>query len=162
MKRPQIIDRARVTLASTSCAWRWRRRIWGLSRARCRSGAVLVQGGGGGGAGVQLPDFASRPQRPCRDGGDPSAAAQSVQNYRLPGSTLYVHPGTLQHVRRFDRACADRPRGVRRQRAACGGGDQSGAVLRSGFFSTTACRWRGLLAEESGALLAFFQARRAW
>ena len=123
-------------------------------------GAVLVQGGEVVGQGFNCPILRH----------DPSAhaemvviraAAQSVQNYRLPGSTLYVTlepcsmcAGLIVHARiaRVVFAASEPRAGV---------AISQGQFFDQGFLNHRVRVEGGLLAEESGALLKeFFKARR--
>ena len=89
------------------------------------------------------------------------AAAQSVQNYRLPGSTLYVTlepcsmcAGLIVHARiaRVVFAASEPRAGV---------AISQGQFFDQGFLNHRVLVDGGLLAEESGALLKdFFKARR--
>ena len=89
------------------------------------------------------------------------AAAQSLANYRLPGSTLYV---TLEPCS----MCAGLIVHARIQRVVYGATEpKAGVVLSRGeFFSQSFLNHRvliegGVLAEECGAVLSeFFKARR--
>ena len=124
-------------------------------------GAVVVQDGEIVGRGFNCPI----------SGSDPSAhaemvairnAAQSVQNYRLPGSTLYV---TLEPCS----MCAGLIVHARIARVVFGALEPKAGVVQSQgqFFSQGFLNHRlvvegGVLAEECGAILSeFFRARRA-
>ncbi|KTC38571.1 zinc-binding protein, partial [Pseudomonas putida] len=124
-------------------------------------GAVLVQQGEIVGRGFNCPI----------SGHDPSAhaemvairnAAQAVQNYRLPGSTLYV---TLEPCS----MCAGLIVHSRIARVVFGALEPKAGVVQSQgqFFSQGFLNHRlvvegGVLAEECGAILSeFFRARRA-
>ncbi|MBD8616259.1 tRNA adenosine(34) deaminase TadA [Pseudomonas putida] len=124
-------------------------------------GAVLVQQGEIVGRGFNCPI----------SGHDPSAhaemvairnAAQAVQNYRLPGSTLYV---TLEPCS----MCAGLIVHSRIGRVVFGALEPKAGVVQSQgqFFSQGFLNHRlvvegGVLAEECGAILSeFFRARRA-
>lgn len=124
-------------------------------------GAVVVQDGEIVGRGFNCPI----------SGSDPSAhaemvairnAAQSAQNYRLPGSTLYV---TLEPCS----MCAGLIVHARIARVVFGALEPKAGVVQSQgqFFSQGFLNHRlmvegGVLAEECGAILSeFFRARRA-
>ena len=89
------------------------------------------------------------------------AAAEAVQNYRLPGSTLYV---TLEPCS----MCAGLLVHARVARVVYGASEPRAgvAVSRGQFFAQEFLNHRvrvegGVLAEECGAMLkAFFKARR--
>ncbi|MBD8593725.1 nucleoside deaminase [Pseudomonas sp. CFBP 8758] len=124
-------------------------------------GAVVVQDGEIVGRGFNCPI----------SGSDPSAhaemvairnAAQSAQNYRLPGSTLYI---TLEPCS----MCAGLIVHARIARVVFGALEPKAGVVQSQgqFFSQGFLNHRlmvegGVLAEECGAILSeFFRARRA-
>ncbi|KNC12627.1 zinc-binding protein [Pseudomonas sp. RIT-PI-a] len=124
-------------------------------------GAVLVQQGEIVGRGFNCPI----------SGHDPSAhaemvairnAAQAVQNYRLPGSTLYV---TLEPCS----MCAGLIVHSRIARVVFGALEPKAGVVQSqgqffnqGFLNHRLVVEGGVLAEECGAILSeFFRARRA-
>ncbi|SEE60240.1 tRNA adenosine(34) deaminase TadA [Pseudomonas coleopterorum] len=158
MKYAQIIDRSRdqffmaeaLALAAE-----------GAALGEVPVGAVLVQQGEIVGRGFNCPIR----------GHDPSAhaemvairnAAQTVQNYRLPGSTLYV---TLEPCS----MCAGLIVHSRIARVVFGALEPKAGVAQSQgqFFSQGFLNHRlvvegGVLAEECGAILSeFFRARRA-
>ncbi len=124
-------------------------------------GAVVVQDGEIVGRGFNCPI----------SGSDPSAhaemvairnAAQAVQNYRLPGSTLYV---TLEPCS----MCAGLIVHARIARVVFGALEPKAGVVQSqgqffaqGFLNHRLMVEGGVLAEECGAILSeFFRARRA-
>lgn len=123
-------------------------------------GAVLVQGGEIIGRGFNCPISRSDPSAHAEMVAI-RAAAESVQNYRLPGSTLYVTlepcsmcAGLIVHAR-IARVvfAASEPR--------AGMAVSQGRFFEQGFLNHRVMVEGGLLAEESGALLkAFFKARR--
>lgn len=132
----------------------------GAQQGEVPVGAVLVQDGEVIGRGFNCPISTS----------DPSAhaemvairtAAQAVQNYRLPGSTLYV---TLEPCS----MCAGLIVHSRIARVVYGATEPRAgvAVSRGQFFSQDFLNHRvliegGVLAAESGEMLsAFFKARR--
>lgn len=158
MKYAPIIDRSRdqffmgeaLTLAAQ-----------GAALGEVPVGAVLVQQGEIIGRGFNCPI----------SGHDPSAhaemvairnAAQAVQNYRLPGSTLYV---TLEPCS----MCAGLIVHSRIGRVVFGALEPKAGVVQSQgqFFSQGFLNHRlvvegGVLAQECGAILSeFFRARRA-
>jgi len=158
VKYAQIIDRSRdqffmakaLALAAE-----------GAALGEVPVGAVLVQQGEIVGRGFNCPI----------SGHDPSAhaemvairnAAQAVQNYRLPGSTLYV---TLEPCS----MCAGLIVHSRIARVVFGALEPKAGVAQSQgqFFSQGFLNHRlvvegGVLAEECGAILSeFFRARRA-
>ncbi|WP_455922352.1 tRNA adenosine(34) deaminase TadA [Pseudomonas putida] len=158
MRQPQIIDRSRdqhfmreaLALAAQ-----------GAAMGEVPVGAVLVQGGEIVGRGFNCPI----------SGSDPSAhaemvairnAAQSVSNYRLPGSTLYV---TLEPCS----MCAGLIVHSRVARVVFGALEPKAGVAQSqgqfftqGFLNHRVMIEGGVLAEECGAILSeFFKARRA-
>ncbi len=124
-------------------------------------GAIVVQDGEIVGRGFNCPI----------SGSDPSAhaemvairnAAQAVQNYRLPGSTLYV---TLEPCS----MCAGLIVHARIARVVFGALEPKAGVVQSqgqffaqGFLNHRLMVEGGVLAEECGAILSeFFRARRA-
>ncbi|MGY4490355.1 tRNA adenosine(34) deaminase TadA [Pseudomonas sp. TE3610] len=158
MRQPQIIDRSRdqhfmreaLALAAQ-----------GAAMGEVPVGAVLVQGGEIVGRGFNCPI----------SGSDPSAhaemvairnAAQSVSNYRLPGSTLYV---TLEPCS----MCAGLIVHSRVARVVFGALEPKAGVAQSqgqfftqGFLNHRVMIEGGVLAEECGAILTeFFKARRS-
>lgn len=132
----------------------------GAAQGEVPVGAVLVIGGQIVGRGFNCPISTHDPSAHAEMVAI-RAAAQSVQNYRLPGSTLYVTlepcsmcAGLIVHARiaRVVFAASEPRAGV--------------AISQGQFFDQAFLNHRvqvegGLLAEESGALLkAFFKARR--
>jgi tRNA(Arg) A34 adenosine deaminase TadA len=133
----------------------------GASLGEVPVGAVLVQGGEIIGRGFNQPIT----------GHDPSAhaemqairdAAQALENYRLPDTTLYVTlepcsmcSGLLVHAR-VQRLVY----GAREPRA--GVVESRGEFFKQAFLNHRVTVEGGLLAEECGALLTeFFRARRS-
>ena len=124
-------------------------------------GAVLVQDGKIIGRGFNCPISRHDPSAHAEMVAI-RAAAESVQNYRLPGSTLYVTlepcsmcAGLIVHAR-IARVvfAASEPR--------AGMAVSQGRFFEQGFLNHRVMVEGGLLAEESGALLkAFFKARRS-
>lgn len=124
-------------------------------------GAVLVQHGEIIGRGFNCPISRHDPSAHAEMVAI-RAAAESVQNYRLPGSTLYVTlepcsmcAGLIVHAR-IARVvfAASEPR--------AGMAVSQGRFFEQGFLNHRVMVEGGLLAEESGALLkAFFKARRS-
>ena len=124
-------------------------------------GAVLVQDGKIIGRGFNCPISRHDPSAHAEMVAI-RAAAESVQNYRLPGSTLYVTlepcsmcAGLIVHAR-IARVvfAASEPR--------AGMVVSQGRFFEQGFLNHRVMVEGGLLAEESGALLkAFFKARRS-
>ncbi len=123
-------------------------------------GAVLVQEGEIIGRGFNCPISRHDPSAHAEMVAI-RAAAERVQNYRLPGSTLYVTlepcsmcAGLIVHAR-IARVvfAASEPR--------AGMAVSQGRFFEQGFLNHRVMVEGGLLAEESGALLkAFFKARR--
>lgn len=157
MHRPQIIDRSRdeqfMRLALEQARL-------GAEQGEVPVGAVLVQAGEVLGQGFNCPILRHDPSAHAEMVAI-RAAAERVQNYRLPGSTLYVTlepcsmcAGLIVHARiaRVVFAASEPRAGV--------------AVSQGQFFDQRFLNHRvlvdgGLLAEESGALLKeFFKARR--
>jgi tRNA(Arg) A34 adenosine deaminase TadA len=157
MRQPLIVDRSRdrdfmleaLTLAAQ-----------GAAMGEVPVGAVLVQDGEIVGRGFNCPI----------SGSDPSAhaemvairnAAQSVQNYRLPGSTLYV---TLEPCS----MCAGLIVHSRIARVVFGALEPKAGIVQSqgqffaqGFLNHRVVVEGGMLAEECSTLLSeFFKARR--
>lgn len=124
-------------------------------------GAVLVQDGEIIGRGFNCPISRHDPSAHAEMVAI-RAAAESVQNYRLPGSTLYVTlepcsmcAGLIVHAR-ISRVvfAASEPR--------AGMAVSQGRFFEQSFLNHRVMVEGGLLAEESGALLkAFFKARRS-
>ncbi|WP_372876167.1 tRNA adenosine(34) deaminase TadA [Pseudomonas sp.] len=158
MKRVQIIDRShdahfmREALALAA---------EGAALGEVPVGAVLVQGGAIIGRGFNCPISSHDPSAHAEMVAI-RAAAQAVDNYRLPGSTLYV---TLEPCS----MCAGLIVHARIQRVVYGATEpKAGVALSRGeFFNQAFLNHRvliegGVLAEESSALLSeFFKARRA-
>jgi len=158
MRQPMIVDRSRdrdFMLEALALA------AQGAALGEVPVGAVLVQGGEIVGRGFNCPI----------SGSDPSAhaemvairtAAQSVQNYRLPGSTLYV---TLEPCS----MCAGLIVHSRIARVVFGALEPKAGIVQSqgqffaqGFLNHRVVVQGGVLAEECGAILSeFFKARRA-
>ena len=157
MRQPLIVDRSRdrdfmreaLTLAAQ-----------GAAMGEVPVGAVLVQNGEIVGRGFNCPISVS----------DPSAhaemvairnAAQSVQNYRLPGSTLYV---TLEPCS----MCAGLIVHSRIARVVFGALEPKAGIVQSqgqffaqGFLNHRVVVEGGMLAEECSTILSeFFKARR--
>lgn len=158
MKYAQIIDRSRDEFFMSEALVL---AAQGAALGEVPVGAVLVQQGEIVGRGFNCPI----------SGHDPSAhaemvairnAAQAVQNYRLPGSTLYV---TLEPCS----MCAGLIVHSRIGRVVFGALEPKAGVVQSQgqFFSQGFLNHRlvvegGVLAEECGAILSeFFRARRA-
>ncbi|SFQ06950.1 tRNA adenosine(34) deaminase TadA [Pseudomonas borbori] len=158
MKRAQIIDRSRdahfmreaLALAAA-----------GAALGEVPVGAVLVQDGAIIGRGFNCPISSHDPSAHAEMVAI-RAAAQAADNYRLPGSTLYV---TLEPCS----MCAGLIVHARIQRVVYGATEpKAGVALSRGeFFSQAFLNHRvliegGVLAEECGAVLSeFFKARRA-
>ncbi len=158
MRQPLIVDRSRdrdFMLQALALA------AQGAAIGEVPVGAVLVQGGEIVGRGFNCPI----------SGSDPSAhaemvairnAAQSVQNYRLPGSTLYV---TLEPCS----MCAGLIVHSRIARVVFGALEPKAGIVQSqgqffaqGFLNHRVVVEGGVLGEECGAMLSeFFKARRA-
>ncbi|WP_070883810.1 tRNA adenosine(34) deaminase TadA [Phytopseudomonas seleniipraecipitans] len=132
----------------------------GAARGEVPVGAVLVQDGEVIGRGFNCPISTHDPSAHAEMVAI-RAAAQSVSNYRLPGSTLYV---TLEPCA----MCAGLIVHSRVQRVVFGASEPRAgmAVSRGQFFDQGFLNHRvlvegGVLAEECGAVLkAFFKARR--
>jgi tRNA(adenine34) deaminase len=132
----------------------------GAARGEVPVGAVLVQGGEVIGRGFNCPISTSDPSAHAEMVAI-RAAAQAVDNYRLPGSTLYV---TLEPCA----MCAGLIVHSRVQRVVFGASEPRAgmAVSRGQFFDQGFLNHRvlvegGVLAEACGAVLkAFFKARR--
>ncbi len=157
MRKPQIIDRSqderfmREALALAA---------QGAALGEVPVGAVLVQGGQIIGRGYNCPISQHDPSAHAemvavRD------AAQALQNYRLPGVTLYV---TLEPCS----MCAGLIVHSRIQRVVYGAAEPKAGVVvsRGKFFEQDFLNHRvlvegGVLAEECGAVLSeFFRLRR--
>jgi tRNA(adenine34) deaminase len=157
MRQPKIIDRSqderfmREALALAA---------EGAERGEVPVGAVLVQGGEVIGSGFNCPISTSDPSAHAEMVAI-RAAAQAAQNYRLPGSTLYV---TLEPCS----MCAGLIVHSRIARVVYGTTEPKAgvAVSRGQFFTQDFLNHRvliegGLLAQECGEMLsAFFKARR--
>ena len=157
MRRVQIIDRGqdqhfmREALALAA---------QGAALGEVPVGAVLVQDGAIVGAGFNCPISSHDPSAHAEMVAI-RAAARAVENYRLPGSTLYV---TLEPCS----MCAGLIVHARVQRVVYGTTEPKAgvAVSRGDFFNQAFLNHRvliegGVLAEECGAVLsAFFKARR--
>lgn len=157
MRRVQIIDRGqdqhfmREALALAA---------QGAALGEVPVGAVLVQDGAIVGAGFNCPISSHDPSAHAEMVAI-RAAAHAVENYRLPGSTLYV---TLEPCS----MCAGLIVHARVQRVVYGATEPKAgvAVSRGDFFNQAFLNHRvliegGVLAEECGAVLsAFFKARR--
>ncbi|TRO20670.1 nucleoside deaminase [Ectopseudomonas mendocina] len=157
MKRPQIIDRSRdehfMRLALVQARL-------GAEQGEVPVGAVLVQDGEVVGQGYNCPILRHDPSAHAEMVAI-RAAAESVQNYRLPGSTLYVTlepcsmcAGLIVHARiaRVVFAASEPRAGV---------AISQGQFFDQGFLNHRVLVEGGLLAEDSGALLKdFFKARR--
>jgi tRNA(Arg) A34 adenosine deaminase TadA len=157
MRQPLIVDRSRdrdFMLEALALA------AQGAAMGEVPVGAVLVQNGEIVGRGFNCPI----------SGSDPSAhaemvairnAAQSVQNYRLPGSTLYV---TLEPCS----MCAGLIVHSRIARVVFGALEPKAGIVQSqgqffaqGFLNHRVVVEGGLLAEECSTILSeFFKARR--
>jgi tRNA(Arg) A34 adenosine deaminase TadA len=157
MRQPLIVDRSRdqaFMLEALAQA------AEGAALGEVPVGAVLVQNGEVVGRGFNCPI----------SGSDPSAhaemvairnAAQSVQNYRLPGSTLYV---TLEPCS----MCAGLIVHSRIARVVYGALEPKAGIVQSqgqffaqGFLNHRVQVEGGVLADECGAILSeFFKARR--
>jgi tRNA(adenine34) deaminase len=158
VKYAQIIDRSRDEFFMSEAL---ALAAQGAALGEVPVGAVLVQQGEIVGRGFNCPI----------SGHDPSAhaemvairnAAQAVQNYRLPGSTLYV---TLEPCS----MCAGLIVHSRIGRVVFGALEPKAGVVQSqgqffiqGFLNHRLVVEGGVLAEECGAILSeFFRARRA-
>jgi tRNA(Arg) A34 adenosine deaminase TadA len=123
-------------------------------------GAVLVHGGEVVGLGFNCPISTHDPSAHAEMVAI-RAAAQSLDNYRLPGSTLYV---TLEPCS----MCAGLIVHARVQRVVYGASEPKAGVAHSrgeffaqGFLNHRVLVEGGVLGEECGAALsAFFKARR--
>ncbi|PYC28317.1 tRNA adenosine(34) deaminase TadA [Pseudomonas alcaligenes] len=158
MRQPKIIDRSqderfmREALALAA---------EGAQRGEVPVGAVLVQDGEVIGRGFNCPISTSDPSAHAEMVAI-RAAASAVQNYRLPGSTLYV---TLEPCS----MCAGLIVHSRVSRVVYGTTEPKAgvAVSRGQFFTQDFLNHRvliegGLLAQECGEMLsAFFKARRS-
>jgi tRNA(Arg) A34 adenosine deaminase TadA len=157
VKQPKIIDRSRDQFFMAQAL---ALAAQGAALGEVPVGAVVVQDGEIVGQGFNCPI----------SGSDPSAhaemvairnAAQAAQNYRLPGSTLYV---TLEPCS----MCAGLIVHARIARVVFGALEPKAGVAQSQghFFSQGFLNHRllvegGVMAEECGAILSeFFRARR--
>jgi len=157
VKQPKIIDRSRDQFFMAQAL---ALAAQGAALGEVPVGAVVVQDGEIVGQGFNCPI----------SGSDPSAhaemvairnAAQAAQNYRLPGSTLYV---TLEPCS----MCAGLIVHARIARVVFGALEPKAGVAQSQgqFFSQGFLNHRllvegGVMAEECGAILSeFFKARR--
>ncbi|MNQ47518.1 tRNA-specific adenosine deaminase [compost metagenome] len=158
MKKAQIIDRSRDAHFMREALEQAR---LGADLGEVPVGAVLVQDGAVIGRGFNCPISSHDPSAHAEMVAI-RAAAQAVDNYRLPGSTLYV---TLEPCS----MCAGLIVHARIQRVVYGATEpKAGVALSRGeFFSQAFLNHRvliegGVLAEECGAALSeFFKARRA-
>ena len=157
MRQPKIIDRSqdeRFMREAMELAHQ------GAERGEVPVGAVLVQDGEVIGRGFNCPISTSDPSAHAEMVAI-RAAAQAVQNYRLPGSTLYV---TLEPCS----MCAGLIVHSRIARVVYGTTEPKAgvAVSRGQFFSQDFLNHRvliegGVLAQECSEMLsAFFKARR--
>ncbi|AIZ31820.1 tRNA adenosine(34) deaminase TadA [Pseudomonas parafulva] len=156
--RPRIIDRSRdeefMRLALTLAAQ-------GAALGEVPVGAVLVQHGEVLGQGFNRPIIDSDPSAHAEMIAI-RAAAQAANNYRLPGSTLYV---TLEPCS----MCAGLIVHSRIERVVFGALEPKAGVVQSqgqfftqGFLNHRVLFEGGVLAEACGAILSeFFKARRA-
>lgn len=157
MKRPQIIDRSRdehfMALALALAAE-------GAALGEVPVGAVLVQGGEIVGRGFNCP-ISRRDPSAHAEMVAIRAAAAALDNYRLPGSTLYV---TLEPCS----MCAGLIVHARVARVVYGASEPRAGVAASQglFFAQPFLNHRvlvegGVLAEASGEMLReFFRERR--
>ena len=158
MRQPKIIDRSQDERFMREAMELARQ---GSERGEVPVGAVLVQDGEVIGRGFNCPISTSDPSAHAEMVAIRAAAA-AVQNYRLPGSTLYV---TLEPCS----MCAGLIVHSRIARVVYGTTEPKAgvAVSRGQFFSQDFLNHRvliegGLLAQECGEMLsAFFKARRA-
>ncbi|MDV9032188.1 tRNA adenosine(34) deaminase TadA [Pseudomonas sp. RAC1] len=156
--RPRIIDRSRdeefMRLALTLAAQ-------GAALGEVPVGAVLVQHGEVLGQGFNRPIIDSDPSAHAEMIAI-RAAARAANNYRLPGSTLYV---TLEPCS----MCAGLIVHSRIERVVFGALEPKAGVVQSqgqfftqGFLNHRVLFEGGVLAEACGAILSeFFKARRA-
>lgn len=157
MRQPQFIDRSQDERFMREALELARQ---GAERGEVPVGALLVQGGEVVGRGFNCPISTSDPSAHAEMVAI-RAAAQAVQNYRLPGSTLYV---TLEPCS----MCAGLIVHSRIARVVYGTQEpKAGVVISRGqFFSQDFLNHRvlvegGVLAQECGDLLkTFFKARR--
>ncbi|MBC9252023.1 tRNA-specific adenosine deaminase [Pseudomonas alcaligenes] len=157
MRQPQIIDRSqdeRLMREALALA------AEGAQRGEVPVGALLVQGGVVIGRGFNCPISTSDPSAHAEMVAIRAAAA-AVQNYRLPGSTLYV---TLEPCS----MCAGLIVHSRIARVVYGTTEPKAgvAISRGQFFEQSFLNHRvliegGVLAQECSEMLsAFFKARR--
>lgn len=157
MRQPQFIDRSQDERFMREALELARQ---GAERGEVPVGALLVQGGEVVGRGFNCPISTSDPSAHAEMVAI-RAAAQAVQNYRLPGSTLYV---TLEPCS----MCAGLIVHSRVSRVVYGTTEPKAgvAVSRGQFFAQDFLNHRvliegGLLAEECSEMLStFFKARR--
>jgi tRNA(Arg) A34 adenosine deaminase TadA len=157
MKKVQIIDRGRDSFFMREAL---ALAAEGAALGEVPVGAVLVQDGEIVGRGFNCPISTHDPSAHA-DMVAIRAAAQAVDNYRLPGSTLYV---TLEPCS----MCAGLIVHARVQRVVYGATEPKAgvAVSRGQFFSQEFLNHRvliegGVLAEECSSVLSeFFKARR--
>lgn len=158
MSRPQIIDRSRDQDFMREALELARQ---GALLGEVPVGAVLVQGGEIIGRGFNCPISASDPSAHAemvavRD------AAKALDNYRLPGSTLYV---TLEPCS----MCAGLIVHSRVARVVYGALEPKAGIVQSqgqfftqGFLNHRVLYEGGVLGEECGTMLSeFFRQRRA-
>ncbi|HSC85224.1 MAG TPA: tRNA adenosine(34) deaminase TadA [Pseudomonas sp.] len=158
MRQPKIIDRSQDQYFMREALEQAR---LGAEQGEVPVGALLVQDGVVIGSGFNCPITTHDPSAHAEMVAI-RAAALSVQNYRLPGSTLYV---TLEPCS----MCAGLIVHSRIARVVYGATEPKAgvAVSRGQFFSQEFLNHRvliegGVLAEECGAVLsAFFKARRS-
>ncbi|SIS07086.1 tRNA-adenosine deaminase [Aquipseudomonas alcaligenes] len=158
MRQPKIIDRSQDERFMREALELARQ---GAERGEVPVGAVLVQDGEVIGRGFNCPISTSDPSAHAEMVAIRAAAA-AVQNYRLPGSTLYV---TLEPCS----MCAGLIVHSRIARVVYGTTEPKAgvAVSRGQFFSQDFLNHRvliegGLLAQECSEMLsAFFKARRS-
>ena len=157
MRQPKIIDRSQDERFMREAMELARQ---GAERGEVPVGAVLVQDGEVIGRGFNCPISTSDPSAHAEMVAIRAAAA-AVQNYRLPGSTLYV---TLEPCS----MCAGLIVHSRIARVVYGATEPKAgvAVSRGQFFSQDFLNHRvliegGVLAQECSEMLsAFFKARR--
>jgi tRNA(Arg) A34 adenosine deaminase TadA len=158
MRQPQIIDRSRDQDFMREALELARQ---GALLGEVPVGAVLVQGGEIIGRGFNCPISASDPSAHAemvaiRD------AAKALDNYRLPGSTLYV---TLEPCS----MCAGLIVHSRVARVVYGAPEPKAGIVQSqgqfftqGFLNHRVLYEGGVLGEECGTMLSeFFRQRRA-
>ena len=158
MRQPKIIDRSQDERFMREAMELARQ---GAERGEVPVGAVLVQDGEVIGRGFNCPISTSDPSAHAEMVAIRAAAA-AVQNYRLPGSTLYV---TLEPCS----MCAGLIVHSRVARVVYGALEPKAGIVQSqgqffsqGFLNHRVLFEGGVLAEECGAILSeFFKARRA-